>query len=90
MIEYSMDLSTKLSDLEALRQKTQLRLSMSTRTIPYYNKGIEPFLFTYEDGSYAIRDALSDLNIRDISYDSENKRVKVMNIEIKVDQGAIK
>lgn len=88
MIEFSMNLSDKLRDQDALRQKIQLRIGMTQGVIPYLDMGIKPFLFTYEDGSLAIGDALSDLNITNFKYDSDNKRIKTIDLDISLSERA--
>lgn len=88
MIEFSMNLSKKMRDHDALRQKIQLRIGMVNDTIPYLNMGIKPFLFTYQDGSVAIKEALSDLNIGNFKYDSDNKRIKTIDLDISLTERA--
>lgn len=85
MIEFSTDLNKKYSGKQALEQRVKTRVSHTTSDIPYYERGIDLFEFTYGSQSAALRMGLRDLGVS-VSYDSENKRVQVYNVSIDVEK----
>lgn len=83
MIEFSEDLSKQYSGMEAVRQRVTTRLSHTTVDIPYYDKGVDLFEFTYGSKDVAIRMGLRDFGPV-VKVNEENARVQVYNVEIDV------
>lgn len=81
MIEFSEDLSQIYGGKEAIKQRITTRLKHTTSDIPYYDRGVDLFEFTYGSQDVALRLALRDFGPT-ISIDQENSRVQVYNVLI--------
>jgi hypothetical protein len=81
MIEFSDDLSTLYDGKEAIEQRVTTRLKHTTSDIPYYDRGVDIFEFTYGSKDVALRLGLRDFGAS-VSFDDENSRVQVYNVMI--------
>lgn len=81
IIEYSDDLSKILEGKEAVEQRVKTRLKHTTRDIPYYDRGVDIFEFTYGSKDVALRLGLRDFGAT-VQYDDQNSRVQVYDIVI--------
>lgn len=81
MIEFSDDFSEIKTGKEAIKQRVTTRLKHTTSDIPYYDRGVDLFEFTYGSKDVALRLGLRDFGAQ-ISYDDENSRVQVYNVVI--------
>lgn len=81
MIEFSDDLSTMYDGKEAIKQRVTTRLKHTTSDIPYYDRGVDIFEFTYGSKDVALRLGLRDFGAS-VSFDDENSRVQVYNVMI--------
>lgn len=81
IIEYSDDLSTILEGKEAVEQRVLTRLKHTTRDIPYYERGVDIFEFTYGSKDVALRLGLRDFGAS-VQYDEKNSRVQVYDVVI--------
>ena len=84
-IEFSDDLSQVYTGKEAVVQRVTTRLKHTTSDIPYYDRGVDIFEFTYGSKDVALRLGLRDFG-PSVSFDDENSRVQVYNISIDVSQ----
>lgn len=81
MIEFSDDFSEMYTGKEAIKQRVTTRLKHTTSDIPYYDRGVDLFEFTYGSKDVALRLGLRDFGAQ-VSYDDENSRVQVYNVVI--------
>ena len=81
MIEFSDDLSTIYEGKEAVKQRVLTRLKHTTRDIPYYDRGIDIFEFTYGSKDVALRLGLRDFGAT-VKLDDQNSRVQVYDVII--------
>ena len=64
MIEFSEDLSTKLTGVQAMRQRAMFRLSVMEGDIPYFDGGFDYMLYSHNnDLARSVRRVLSDFNV---------------------------
>ncbi len=85
MIEFNDTLDTIISGKEGVAQRVKTRLKHTTRSIPYYTRGINLFEFTYGTKENAIRMGLRDMGAL-VSLDTEKSRVQVYGITIDVSE----
>lgn len=85
MIEFDETLSTKYSGNQAIIKRVQTRLKHTTSDIPYYERGVDLFEFTYGSKEVALRLGLRDF-AASVELDSENSRVQVYNVKIDIDE----
>jgi len=81
MIEFSDDFSEIKTGKEAIKQRVITRLKHTTSDIPYYDRGVDLFEFTYGSKDVALRLGLRDFGAQ-ISYNDENSRVQVYDVVI--------
>ena len=81
MIEFSDDLSEIYTGKQAVKQRVLTRLKHTTKDIPYYDRGVDLFEFTYGSKEVALRLGLRDFGAV-VKYDNENSRVQVYDIQI--------
>lgn len=81
MIEFSDDFSEMYTGKEAIKQRVVTRLKHTTSDIPYYDRGVDLFEFTYGSKDVALRLGLRDFGAQ-VSYDDEDSRVQVYNVVI--------
>lgn len=81
MIEFNDTLDKVLTGKEAVIQRVKTRLKHTTQDIPYYNRGIDIFEFTYGTAASAIRLGLRDFGAN-VSVDTETSRIQVYDIDI--------
>ena len=81
MIEFSDDLSEIYTGKQAVKQRVTTRLKHTTKDIPYYDRGVDLFEFTYGSKEVALRLGLRDFGAV-VKYDNENSRVQVYDIQI--------
>ena len=81
MIEFSNDLSEQYTGMEAVKQRVTTRILHTTSDIPYYDRGVDLFEFTYGSKDVALRLGLRDFGAV-VNYDDQNSRLQVYNIEI--------
>ena len=63
MIEFSEDLSKRITGTPAMIQRVKYRLSVREGEIPYFNGGLAVREFTYDNSlTMAVRSVLSDFN----------------------------
>lgn len=84
-IEFSDDLSKIYTGKEAITQRVTTRLKHTTNDIPYYERGVNLFEFTYGSKDAALRLGLRDFGPT-VTLDNENSRVQVYNVSIDVSQ----
>lgn len=58
MVEFSVDLTKKFSDKQALQKRLTYRLLTKARDIAYVNYGLDYSLFTYISPEFAIQNAV--------------------------------
>lgn len=83
MIEFDDTLDKTLTGKEGVAQRVKTRLKHTTRSIPYYSRGVNIFEFTYGTKENAIRMGLRDMGAL-VSLDTERSRVQVYGITIDV------
>lgn len=88
MIEFSQDLSKKLYGKNAIVQRVCTRIAHTTADIPYYEKGIDIFEFTYGSQSAAIRLGLRDFGVN-VQTSSDNSRIKVYDVIIDTEKEGV-
>lgn len=81
MIEFNETLDEVYTGKEAVKQRLTTRLKHTTMDIPYYERGVNIFEFTYGSVKSAIQFGLRDFGAG-ITVDTENSRVQVYNIEV--------
>lgn len=81
MIEFSDDLSEMYQGKQAIQQRVTTRLKHTTSDIPYYDRGVDMFEFTYGSKDVALRLGLRDFGAA-VMFDDENSRVQLYNIII--------
>ena len=81
MIEFSDDLSQIYSGKQAVQQRVTTRLKHTTSDIPYYDRGVDLFEFTYGSKDVALRLGLRDFGAA-VMFDDENSRVQVYDVII--------
>lgn len=84
MIEFNDTLDTVLTGKEAVVQRVTTRLKHTTQDIPYYDRGIDIFEFTYGTASSAIRMGLRDFGAS-VTVDNETSRIQVYDVSIPYD-----
>jgi hypothetical protein len=88
MIEFSDTLDKVYNDKEALIRKIKCRLRHTTKDIPYWERGVDVFEFTYGGADTAIRFGLRDFGAN-VTVDTENSRVQVYNVSIDYDDESL-
>jgi hypothetical protein len=85
MIEFSEDLSTRLSGVEAMGRRAFYRLAPGSGEIPYFNGGLDKELFKFgsEDLVGKIRALLSDFQV-EVTIEPGSGRVVVGNVVISI------
>ena len=81
MIEFSDDFSEIYTGKEAIKQRVTTRLKHTTSDIPYYDRGVDLFEFTYGSKDVALRLGLRDFGAQ-VNYNDENSRVQVYDVVI--------
>ena len=81
MIEFSDDLSEMYQGKQAIQQRVTTRLKHTTSDIPYYDRGVDMFEFTYGSKDVALRLGLRDFGAA-VIFDDENSRVQLYNIVV--------
>ena len=81
MIEFNDTLDVLYDGKEAVAQRVKTRLRHTTADIPYWERGVDIFEFTYGTAASAIRFGLRDFGAG-VVVDSENSRVQVYNIQV--------
>ena len=81
MIEFSDDFSEIYTGKEAVKQRVTTRLKHTTSDIPYYDRGVDLFEFTYGSKDVALRLGLRDFGAQ-VDFDDENSRVQVYDVVI--------
>lgn len=81
MIEFSDDFSDIYTGKEAVKQRVTTRLKHTTSDIPYYDRGVDLFEFTYGSKDVALRLGLRDFGAQ-VDFDDENSRVQVYDVVI--------
>ena len=66
---------------QAIQQRVTTRLKHTTSDIPYYDRGVDMFEFTYGSKDVALRLGLRDFGAA-VMFDDENSRVQLYNIII--------
>ena len=85
MIEFDETLSKKYSGNQAIVERVKTRLKHTTSDIPYYDRGVDLFEFTYGSKEVALRLGLRDFGAS-VELDNENSRVQVYNVKIDVSE----
>lgn len=85
MLEFNETLDEVYDGKQAVVERVKTRLKHTTRDIPYYERGVDLWEFTYGSQDIAVRTALRDLGAV-INYDDKNSRVQVYNITVDVDR----
>lgn len=83
MIEFSDDLSQMYDGKEAIKQRISTRIKHTTNDIPYYDRGVDIFEFTYGSKEIALRLGLRDFGAQ-VSYNDDNSRVQVYDVVVDV------
>lgn len=83
MIEFSDDFSQMYTGKKAIEQRVVTRLKHTTNDIPYYDRGVDIFEFTYGSKDVALRLGLRDFGAQ-VSYDNDNSRVQLYDIVVDV------
>lgn len=83
MVEFSEDLSEIYTGVAAIKQRVTTRVLHTTSDIPYYERGVDLFEFTYGSKDAAIRLGLRDFGAV-VKYDDQNSRVQIYDIEIDI------
>lgn len=81
MIEFNDTLDELYDGKAAVAQRVKTRLKHTTQDIPYWERGVDIFEFTYGTAESAIRFGLRDFGAS-VTVDSENSRVQVYNVSI--------
>lgn len=85
MVEMNDTLDKLLNGKEAVIQRVKTRLKHTTQDIPYYDRGIDIFEFTYGGFESAVRFGLRDFGIASVKVDSTDSRIQVCGITIELD-----
>lgn len=85
MIEFNDTLSELYEGKEALIKRVKTRLSHTTRSIPYFDRGVDINLFTYGSQQSGIKMALRDFGAA-VSVSNDGERIVAYNIQIDVSQ----
>lgn len=81
MIEFNDTMDELYDGKAAVAQRVKTRLRHTTADIPYWERGVDIFEFTYGTVEGAIRFGLRDFGAG-VTVDSENSRVQVYNIQV--------
>jgi hypothetical protein len=83
MIEFSEDLSKRITGVEAVGTRAYYRLAVGSGEIPYFNGGLDKSLFKYnsQDLVGSIRALLSDFQVE---VNVEHGRVTVGDVRIAI------
>ena len=81
MVEFNDTLDELYDGKAAVTQRVKARLRHTTQDIPYWERGVDVFEFTYGTVEGAIRFGLRDFGAG-VTIDSKNSRVQVYNVSI--------
>lgn len=88
MIEFNDTLDELYDGKAAVAQRVKTRLKHTTQDIPYWERGVDVFEFTYGTVEGAIRFGLRDFGAG-VTIDSKNSRVQVYNITVGYDDESL-
>lgn len=88
MVEFNDTLDKLYEGKAAVAQRVKTRLRHTTQDIPYWERGVDIFEFTYGTAESAIRFGLRDFGAG-VTVDSENSRVQVYNVTVGYDDESL-
>jgi hypothetical protein len=88
MVEFNDTLDKLYEGKEAVAQRVKTRLRHTTADIPYWERGVDIFEFTYGTVEGAIRFGLRDFGAG-VTVDKENSRVQVYNVTVEYDEESL-
>lgn len=88
MVEFNDTLDKLSYGKEAVMQRVKARLRHTTQDVPYWERGVDIFEFTYGTAESAIRFGLRDFGAG-VTVDTEKSRVQVYNVSVNYDDESL-